>query len=108
AAYGHIGHLTNLTQFGVLGFALFSIYLPVTVLRSALYLALYPNDDIKLIGIIAGVTMIYFVIMFFMSGNFFTINNNTNAIIFGAGIRLAWTLRNERKLAPPLATAAKS
>ncbi|MDH5716434.1 MAG: hypothetical protein OEZ22_02215 [Spirochaetia bacterium] len=86
-AWGHLGHITTLAQFGIIGLFIYSFYFPFKIIKISRELWKSNSEVIKFISILAGLIMIWNWICFLMSDSFLTIHN-IDAIIFGTAIGL--------------------
>ncbi|MFC1850235.1 hypothetical protein ACFL27_08595 [candidate division CSSED10-310 bacterium] len=85
-AWNHLGHITTLAQLGLIGFFIYSFYLPKVIIQGSRRLWKLPSPEIKFLGLLACLTMIWCWICFIMSDSFLT-QNPMRGIIFGA----AWS-----------------
>ncbi|MDH4027217.1 MAG: hypothetical protein OEU95_00100 [Nitrospirota bacterium] len=95
-AWGHLGHVTTLAQLGLVGFAIYSIYLPFTVVTACRKLWRHNSYEIKYFGLLAGTTMIASWICFLMSDSFLA-QHATEGIIFGAAWRQARLMGTDKE-----------
>jgi hypothetical protein len=90
-AWGHLGHVTTLAQLGLVGLFVYSFYLPINVVQSSRLLWLKTSNEVKFLGLLAGLTMIWFWICFIVSDSFLS-QNAARGIIFGVAWRQATLL----------------
>lgn len=83
-AWGHLGHLSILTQLGIVGLFVFSIYLPIKIIQAARKLWRENSQEIKFLGLLGGMCMVWSWICFFMSDSFLGYTHFTDGIIFGS------------------------
>ena len=102
-AWGHLGHVSTLAQLGLIGLFVYSIYFPFIMIQASRKIWKETSDEIKFLGLFAGLTMIWFWICFFMSDSFLS-QHAAAGIIFGAAWRQALLLKTdeaaERKSQP--------
>ncbi len=94
-AWGHLGHVTTLAQLGLIGLFIYSIYFPLTVVQASRRLWQEASDEVKFLGLFAGLTMIWFWICFFMSDSFLG-QHAAAGIIFGAAWRQAMLWKTDK------------
>lgn len=102
-AWGHLGHVTTLAQLGLIGLFVYTIYLPFIIIQASRKIWIEGSDEVKFLGLFAGLTMIWFWICFFMSDSFLA-QHAAAGIIFGSVWRQAILLKAdeaaERKSQP--------
>jgi len=70
-AYNHLGYLTYLAQLGLLGFIVYGLYVPISVIQNSIKVYKYKKErDIKLFAVFSGCAMVYLSIGFLMTGSF--------------------------------------
>lgn len=94
-AWGHLGHVSTLAQLGLIGFFVYSIYLPFIIIQASRKIWIEASDEVKFLGLFAGLTMIWFWICFFMSDSFLG-QHAAAGIIFGAAWRQAMLLKTDK------------
>lgn len=83
-AWGHLGHVTTLAQLGLIGLFVYSFYLPAIIIRQSKELWLRAtSQEVRFLGLLAGVCIIWHWICFFMSSSFLE-QCPVLGIIFGA------------------------
>jgi hypothetical protein len=53
-AWNHLGHITTLAQLGLLGFIVYSIWLPLVAIRDGRSNWRHSNPSVRFIGLLAG------------------------------------------------------
>lgn len=96
-AYGHLGHVTTLSQLGLIGLFVYSIYFPIKIVQASRKLWNEQSDELKFFGLFAGLCMIWCWICFFMSDSFLS-QHAVEGIIFGAVWRQASMLKSTSQL----------
>lgn len=86
-AWGHVGHITILSQLGLVGLVIYSIALPAYALRWSLLLWSEGSAIDRFLGLLCAACTISTWILFCMSDSFINQNHAAEAIIFGA----AWS-----------------
>lgn len=92
-AWGHLGHVTTLAQLGLIGLLVYSFYLPKIVIQASRRLWLDTSPEIKFIGLLAGTSIIWSWLCFFMSDSFLS-QHAADGVIFGTAWRQARLLSN--------------
>lgn len=87
-AWGHVGHLTTLSQTGLIGLLVYSFLLPFSVVKSALQLWRQSSHEARLMALTGGGCAIWYWFCFFMSDNFLAIHM-VEGFLFGAVWRQA-------------------
>jgi hypothetical protein len=99
-AWGHLGHVSTLSQLGIIGLVVYSFYLPLTIIKASRKLWIQASGESKYFGLFAGASIIWYWICFFMSNSFLS-QHMITGIIFGAVWRqavLCKTLVNTSKI----------
>lgn len=94
-AWGHLGHVTTLSQLGLIGLAAYSFYLPATIIKASRKLWRYSTREVRFLGLFAGIAIMWYWICFFISGSFLS-QHSLTGIIFGAAWRQAMLIRREK------------
>jgi len=70
-AYNHLGYITYLSQLGMLGFVVYGLYVPISVIKYSINAYQYRQEiGVKFFALLSGCTMIYLSSCFLMSGSF--------------------------------------
>jgi hypothetical protein len=94
-AWGHLGHVTILSQLGIIGLVVYSFYLPATIIRASMTLWKHETKETKFFGLLAGIIMIFYWICFIMSDSFLS-QHMVGGIIFGAVWRQAKLIKSQK------------
>ncbi len=94
-AWGHLGHVTTLAQLGLIGLFVYSIYLPFIIIQASRKIWIEASDEVKFLGLFAGLTMIWCWICFLMSSSFLG-QYAAAGVIFGAAWRQAMLLKTDK------------
>ena len=87
-AWGHVGHVTTLSQTGLIGLLVYSLLLPLGVIKSAKQLWRQSSHEARLMALTAGGCAIWYWFCFFMSDNFLA-THMVEGFLFGAVWRQA-------------------
>jgi hypothetical protein len=87
-AWGHLGHVSTLSQLGIIGLVVYSFYLPLTIIKASRKLWIQASGEVKYFGLFAGGSIIWYWICFFMSNSFLS-QHVITGIIFGTVWRQA-------------------
>jgi hypothetical protein len=96
-AWGHLGHVTTLSQLGIIGLAVYSFYLPLTIVKASRELWTQATSEVKYFGLFAGSSVIWFWFCFFMSNSFLT-QHMLTGIIFGTVWRQAILIKTTNEI----------
>ena len=82
-AWGHLGHVTILAQLGLVGLLVYSVQLPIEVIRHGRNLLERTDDHVRFFGLLAVTCMTWSWICFFFSDSFLG-SHASDGFIFGA------------------------
>ena len=83
--FGHLGYVTYLSQFGLIGIFVYGIYLPFYVIRDSRHV--WFSDCLpaeRYVALLAGSCMIFYSILFIMSSSFLGLGTFVPGILNGA------------------------
>jgi hypothetical protein len=96
-AWGHLGHITILSQLGIVGLVVYSYYLPLAIIKLSKKLWKHAANEVKFLALLAGITMIWHWICFIMSSSFLG-QYPVAGIMFGAVWRQAMLIKTDKVL----------
>lgn len=83
-AFNHLGYVTYLSQMGVMGLLVYGLYLPLNVLRNAIWLSLRSDvPSLHYLGIIGGASIICLSLMFVASSHFLGLGYEAPGVLYG-------------------------
>jgi len=88
-AWGHVGYAAYLSHFGLIGLAVFALYLPIQLFLAGKKLFLQaPDDPAALLGLLTMVSVVMTSITSWMSTSYLSPLMHTTGLLYGA----AWSL----------------
>jgi hypothetical protein len=91
-AFAHLGYVTYLSQLGMLGFIIYAMYLPITVICESRSLWFRGNDPaICYLALLGGASMVFLSLMFVMSSQFLSPGFEAPGVLYGA----MWSLNRD-------------
>lgn len=92
-AFGHVGYVTYLSQLGIIGFFVYAIFLPLSVIRNCRRVWLSSQVPIVRYAVfLSASSMIYNCIMFTMSSCFLSLGSFVPGVLAG----MAWAISRVR------------
>lgn len=95
-AFGHLGHVTYLSQMGLIGFLAYGLYFPLRVLQDGRWL--WGNGGqpvLRYVGLLGAASIILLSIMFLMSSHFLSLGYFAPGVLYGS----MWSLVRTQKRA---------
>jgi hypothetical protein len=94
AAFGHLGYVTYLSQLGLIGFLVYGLYLPLSIIRDGRWLWYHSDDPaIRYTALLGTASMICLSIMFIISSQFLSSGYAAPGVLYGA----IWALARQPK-----------
>jgi hypothetical protein len=91
-AWGHLGHITTMAQLGIIGLIVYSFYLPITIIKASKRLWKQTSDEVRFLGLLAGIAVIWYWICFTMSDSYLG-QHAIAGLIFGTAWRQAMLIK---------------
>jgi hypothetical protein len=94
-AFCHLGYVTYLSQMGLIGLLVYSVYFPLSVVRQSRWLWQHGDGSVlHYMGLLGGASIILLSIMFVMSSSFLGLSYFAPSVLYGS----VWSMaRRERK-----------